>query len=1021
MDHLEIPVEKHLLLAKDLWKYVDGSAVLAEGATAEQGAKHRSESQKAFSVIAMSVSTSQLYLITSYEEPKEAWDALKKHFERETLANKLFLKKQYFRKEMSEGNSIDMHLKEMKELTDKLSSIGAPISEEDQIVTLLGSLPPSFSTVVTALEARVDDLKMDFVQQQLIHNERKLKAQESKPEALHDSALVGAQKRKPPRCWTCDEVGHIQRFCPKRKDKSQHRAKITEDEIESDSNGEGAFPVSDEVPEDKWLVDSGASSHMTPKREYFTKYRSFSTPEKVGLGDGRVVDAVGVGTIRLNMLFKVSNSKRAVMYDVLHVPKLTCNLFSVRATAKRGYSVKFGQSRCWIRGPKGALEGMGSLAGKLYHLKCEVITGKEKASMVSEDLPEVDLWHQRLGHLNRQQLNTLVDRDLASGIKLSTTSKLSFCEGCVEGKMQRKPFKPLTHQQSKKKLELVHSDVCGPLQAESIGGSRYFVTFIDDYSRCVSVYFIKHKTEVFEKFKLFEAMVTKECGEPIMKLRTDNGGEYMSKDFQAYLTSKGIEHQLTIPHSPQQNGVAERLNRTLMQSAKAMLSHSNLPNKFWAEAVATAAYLRNRTTTSANEEQLTPFEKWYGHKPNISHLRVFGCAAYSHVPSTERRKLDKKAQRMCFIGYNKNPKGYRLINLSTDKAVTRRDVVFNETDFRFFKRTNDESVSISPELLNESEDETTEGEPQPEESPRRSQRAAQRPDYYGYSECADTAKQVEHCAYSVQEIPEPGTFDEEIYMQQPDGYQISRKENLVCRLKKSLYGLKQAPRCWNRALKEFMIQAGFVQSNADPCVFIRLDEHTTILAVYVDDLILIADVIEVMLETKRLLSERFRMKDMGQLHYCLGVNIVYGPNCVWLHQKQYITLMLRKFGLADANTVSTPADCNVKLVKDDHVSKFTDQGEYQSMVGSLLYIAMGTRPDIAQAVGVVSKFCSNPTEAHKTAVKRIFHYLKKTINLALKYCKVKNQLLDSPVLTGEETWMTDTRLLEMCLYLLVGQ
>ena len=211
---------KHLLLAKDLWKYVDGSAMLAEGATAEQRAKHRSESQKAFSVIAMSVSTSQLYLITSYEEPKEAWDVLKKHFERETLANKLFLKKQYFRKEMSEGNSIDMHLKEMKELTDKLSSIGAPISEEDQIVTLLGSLPPSFSTVVTALEARVDDLKMDFVQQQLIHNERKLKAQESKPEALHDSALVGAQKRKPPRCWTCDEVGHIQRFCPKRKDKS---------------------------------------------------------------------------------------------------------------------------------------------------------------------------------------------------------------------------------------------------------------------------------------------------------------------------------------------------------------------------------------------------------------------------------------------------------------------------------------------------------------------------------------------------------------------------------------------------------------------------------------------------------------------------------------------------------------------------------------------------------------------------------------------------------------------------------
>ena len=123
-----------------------------------------------------------------------------------------------------------------------------------------------------------------------------------------------------------------------------------------------------------------------------------------------------------------------------------------------------------------------------------------------------------------------------------------------------------------------------------------------------------------------------------------------------------------------------------MESARAMLSHSNLPNKFWAEAVATAAYLRNRTTTSANEDQLTPYEKWYEHKPDIGHIRVFGCAAYSHVPSTERRKLDKKAQKLCFIGYSKNPKGYRLIDVSTEKVVTRRDVVFNETDFRFFIR-----------------------------------------------------------------------------------------------------------------------------------------------------------------------------------------------------------------------------------------------------------------------------------------------------------------------------------------------
>ena len=204
------------------------------------------------------------------------------------------------------------------------------------------------------------------------------------------------------------------------------------------------------------------------------------------------------------MQFKVSNSKTAVMYNVLHTcSKIGLQFIFRKSSGERGNTIKFGQLQCWIRGPKGTLDGMGYLEGKLYHLKCEVVAGKETASMVSGDLSDVDLWHQHLG-LNQQQLNTLVNRGLASVIKLSTTSKLSFCEGCVEGKMQRKLFKPVMHRQSKRKLELVHSDVCGPLQVQSIGGSRYFVTFIDDYSRCVSVHFIKYKTEIFEKFKHFE-------------------------------------------------------------------------------------------------------------------------------------------------------------------------------------------------------------------------------------------------------------------------------------------------------------------------------------------------------------------------------------------------------------------------------------------------------------------------------------------------------------------------------------
>ena len=128
-------------------------------------------------------------------------------------------------------------------------------------------------------------------------------------------------------------------------------------------------------------------------------------------------------------------------------------------------------------------------------------------------------------------------------------------------------------------------------------------------------------------------------------------GEYLSKEFKSYLKSKGIHHELSAPFSPAQNGIVERINRTLMESAHAMLAQAELPEHFWAEAVATAAYLRNRTTTRALKEKTTPYEKWYGRKPDLSHLRVFGCMAYAYIPDANRKgKLGKKAEKLRFIG-----------------------------------------------------------------------------------------------------------------------------------------------------------------------------------------------------------------------------------------------------------------------------------------------------------------------------------------------------------------------------------
>ena len=159
--------------------------------------------------------------------------------------------------------------------------------------------------------------------------------------------------------------------------------------------------------------------------------------------------------------------------------------------------------------------------------------------------------------------------------------------------------------------------------------------------------------------------------------RTDNGGEYTSTEFENYLKKEGIEHQYTIPKTPQQNEVLERMNRTLVETVRSMLSESGLPHRFWAEALFTAAYLINRRPTVTLEE-MTPFEAWYGKKPSVNHLQVFGCSGYVHIPKDQRSKLDPKAKKCIFVGYGATRKGYRLYDQTKSCIVHSQDVVFDE-------------------------------------------------------------------------------------------------------------------------------------------------------------------------------------------------------------------------------------------------------------------------------------------------------------------------------------------------------
>ncbi|KAG2870398.1 hypothetical protein PC114_g27393 [Phytophthora cactorum] len=234
---------------------------------------------------------------------------------------------------------------------------------------------------------------------------------------------------------------------------------------------------------------------------------------------------------------------------------------------------------------------------------------------------------------------------------------------------------------AKQVLEVIHSDVCGPMQTSTFSGKRYFVTFTDDKSHFCVVYLLRNKSEVADKFAEFVAMAETQTGKRVKTLRSDNGGEYTSGAMAKFCKDRGIEQKFTPPYTPQLNGVAERMNRTLVECARCMLEHAGLSKSYWGEAVMTATFLRNRCPTRAITHDKSPHQVWTGKKPLLANLKVFGCHAYVHVPKEKRSKFDSKSVRCRFVGYSEHEKAYRFEELESGRVLISRDAQFMEDVF----------------------------------------------------------------------------------------------------------------------------------------------------------------------------------------------------------------------------------------------------------------------------------------------------------------------------------------------------
>jgi hypothetical protein len=316
---------------------------------------------------------------------------------------------------------------------------------------------------------------------------------------------------------------------------------------------------------DEWLIDSGASYHMAKDKDIFVALNECNT-KKIFFGDNRSLSVEVSGTIQV---------ENGHFNDVLCVPSLSCNLLSVYQITHsgEGKSVEFSPHQVVIKDIKYPKHVLATrivdditILYKFDHF------GSSSFSLVfvahSDDLS--NLWHERFGHLNYRSLQQLCNQQMVTGLPL-VSYRDGVCISCVLDKHHRNSFDKRASWHASVPLQLVHGDLCGPLSSPYFSGCKYLLTFIDDFSRRTWVYSLKIKSEVFDKFLAYKALVEMQYGHHIQKLRTENGGEYVNNNFTSYCTTQGIQMQHIVPYTPQKNGVAERKNRTLKEMANYMI------------------------------------------------------------------------------------------------------------------------------------------------------------------------------------------------------------------------------------------------------------------------------------------------------------------------------------------------------------------------------------------------------------------------------------------------------------------
>ncbi len=622
------------------------------------------------------------------------------------------------------SSDLQSDLNKLKDIGRSLKAAsGKATIEISNLVSLiaLAALPSSFAPLRAVIENSASEdpqvLSFSNLETRILAEEASTATTTPSHKALNtqSSSKTKCQHNRIAPCWTCNP--ELRPSCPSCKAsglKSYHREgsrgcpqlKKGKVALPSPTNGTSSQPMAllaydnDQSSSSLWILDSGATDHMSHDIQLFNAFTP--SDRKVFTASGDPMNCTGTGSIPFS-----SESHHFELQKVLHCPTIQHNLISVSRLVENGCQVSFTMTACKILNNNGEVLFSGTRQGPLFRVNLiatpataclaqlhhdfygpassalvitldantgsrsvalsNTLVASYSAALFSRTSSLSTLWHLQMA-LSRLS-------SMADGIPSIPTEGEAACISCLKSKGRRHPF-PTRNSRMDRVGDLIHTDITGPLPVKSVSGFTYILTFTDDYSRFVWAFPLKNKSDTFAHFSTLNNQIRNLTGHSICHLRSDNGTEFKNKSFTDYCKTEGIQQQFTVPYSPQQNGVAERLNQTLLGSIRCMLNYSGLAKIFWAEALACAVYLKNVSPSAAIKTPQTPYELKTGRRPNLNHLRIFGEPAFALIPKEKRSKLDDSSTCLTFIGYSLDSKGYRLLDPLSHKVTISRDVTF---------------------------------------------------------------------------------------------------------------------------------------------------------------------------------------------------------------------------------------------------------------------------------------------------------------------------------------------------------